>query len=45
MDLSGYFVVVLCAIFLEKYLVTITGFAAFKVLIPIACVLISANVF
>ena len=26
-DLSGYLLIVLCAIFLEKYLVTITGYA------------------
>lgn len=31
-DLSGYFLIVLCAIFLEKYLLTITASAAFKVL-------------
>lgn len=37
-DLSSHFVVVLCAIFLEKYLVTITGAAAFNLLIPAACV-------
>lgn len=37
-DLSSHFVVVLCAIFLEKYLVTITGAAAFTILIPAACV-------
>lgn len=36
-DLSGYFLIVLCAIYLEKYLVTITGYAAFTVLIPLAC--------
>lgn len=36
-DLSGYFLIVLCAIFLEKYLLTITAGAAFKVLIPAAC--------
>ena len=36
-DLSGYFLIVLCAIFLEKYLLTITASAAFKVLIPAAC--------
>ena len=36
-DLSSHFLIVLCAIFLEKYLLTITGFAAFKVLIPVAC--------
>ena len=35
-DLSGYFLIVLCAIFLEKYLLTITASAAFKVLIPAA---------
>lgn len=35
-DLSGYLLIVLCAIFLEKYLVTITGYAAFKIFIPVA---------
>ena len=34
-DLSSYF--------LEKYLLTITGYAAFMILIPIACVLYSAS--
>jgi hypothetical protein len=42
-DLSGYFLIVLCAILLEKYLLTTTGFAAFGILIPAACVLISVN--
>ncbi len=36
-DLSGYFLVALCAIYLEKYLLTITGFAACTVLFPLAC--------
>ena len=36
-DVSGYLLVVLCAIYLEKYLVTITGYVAFTYLIPIAC--------
>lgn len=40
-DLSSYFLIVLCAIYLEKYLVTITGCAAFKILVPIACVFFS----
>ena len=35
--------IVLCAIFLEKYLVTITGYAAFKIFIPVACVLFAVN--
>ena len=42
-DLSGYLLIVLCAVFLEKYLVTITGYAAFKIFIPAACVLFAAN--
>ena len=41
-DLSGYFLIVLCAIFLEKYLLTITAAAAFKVLIPAACAAFAA---
>lgn len=36
-DVSGDLLVVLCAIYLEKYLVTITGYVAFTYLIPIAC--------
>ena len=38
-DLSGYFLIVLCAIFLEKYLLTIT------ILIPAACALGIAALF
>ena len=41
MDLAGYFLIVVSAIYLEKYLVTITGLAAFKLLIPIGCILLS----
>lgn len=44
-DLSTYLMVVLCAIFLEKYLVTIFGYATFKLLIPIACVMFMIYVF
>ena len=43
-DLSGYFLIVLCAIYLEKYLVTIMGYAAFKILIPVACLFFSAYI-
>lgn len=42
-DLGTYLLVVLCAVFLEKYLVTITGYAAFRYLIPAACVLFLIN--
>ena len=38
-DLSSGFLVVLCAIYLENYLLTITGYAAFDVLIPLSCLL------
>lgn len=44
-DYSSYFLIVLCAIYLEKYLLTITGYAAFTVLIPIGCVLYAMSVF
>ena len=40
-DLSSDFLVVLAAIYLEKYLLTILGLTAFKVLIPISCLLFS----
>ena len=36
-DLSTYFIIVISAIYLEKYLLTITGYAAFSFLIPLAC--------
>mgnify|MGYP004475470291 FL=1 len=44
-DVSGYLLIVLCAIYLEKYLVTITGYVAFTYLIPVACVLWILNLF
>ena len=45
-DLSGYFMFILGAICLEKWMVTITGTLAFKILIPIACaILIAATLF
>lgn len=42
-DLAGYMVIVYVAIVLEKYLLTLTGFAAFKILIPIGCLLFAAG--
>lgn len=44
-DLSSYFLMVICALYLEKYLVMITWYAAFGLLIPAACVVCSVNVF
>ncbi len=43
-DLSTYFIIVICAIYLEKYLLTITGYASFMILIPLGCALISLHV-
>jgi hypothetical protein len=42
-DLSGYMLIVLCAIFLEKYLVAIIGKFSFGILIPIAIILWGAS--
>ncbi len=44
-ELSKYFMVVICAILLEKYLLTIIGYVTFAVLLPAACLIYSLNVF
>lgn len=44
-DLSSYLLIVLCAIFLEKYLLTLTALAAFKLLIPLGIILLIAWLF
>lgn len=44
-DLSTGFLLVLCAIYLEKYLLTITGMVTFDFLIPAACILYLAHLF
>ena len=41
-DLNMFFVICLTAILLEKYLITIAGFAAFKIIIPIGFIFLSA---
>ena len=38
-DLSSDFLVVIAALYLEKYLLTIAGFVAFKILVPVSCLL------
>jgi len=38
-DLTGPLLIVICAIYLEKFLLTTIGYISFKVLIPIACAL------
>ena len=41
LDLTGYFIIILSAILLEKYLVTVMGLVSFKIIIPIACIIFS----
>lgn len=38
-DLTMYSLIVLCALFLEKYLVAVTGVIAFRIVIPLSCVI------
>lgn len=42
-DLSTRFLIVLCAIYLEKYLVIITGYASWYLLIPAGFILLAAG--
>ena len=44
-ELSSYFLIILSAIYLEKYALTIIGYLAFGVLIPVACALSIVDVF
>ena len=39
-EMSTYFVIILSALYLEKFLVSLSGFSAFGVLIPVACLLL-----
>lgn len=44
-DLTSDFLIVLCAIMLEKYLLTITGDAVFRFVLPAVCVLLIVRQF
>ena len=44
-DFTEYFLLILCVLYTEKYLVTILGAAAFKILIPCACILAGVSLF
>ena len=44
-DLSTYFLLVLCILYSEKYLLTIVGAAVFRILIPGACLLFIVSLF
>ena len=42
-DLSGYFLIILCAVYIEKFLVTVSGILAFDLLIPIGLILLAVG--
>ncbi len=44
-DLTGPLLVVVCVIYLEKFLLTTTGFVSFTLLVPLACLLFGVNLF
>ncbi len=44
-DFSEYFLFILCVLYSEKYLLTIIGAAAFRVLIPVACLVTMVGLF
>ena len=44
MDLSGNLMIILAVIYLEKYMLTIFGFAAFGVLFPLALAMIAGSI-
>lgn len=44
-DVAGYLLIVICAVYAEKYLLTITGFLAFKILIPLACIFLIISLY
>lgn len=44
-ELTSYLMLITCAIYLEKFLLTTTGYLAFRVLIPIACLLFAVYLF
>lgn len=44
-DLSGYFLIILIAIYIEKFLVSVAGIMAFDILIPVGLVLLAIGLF
>jgi len=43
-DLASYFLLILSALYLEKFMITLTGYVSFSVLIPAACLLLCAAI-
>ena len=44
-DFTEYFLLILCVLYAEKYLLSVVGLGAFKVLIPLACMLLVVSLF
>lgn len=44
-DFSGYFLLILCVLYAEKYLLSMVGLAAFRVVVPAACLLLFVSLF
>ena len=44
-DLSQYLLIVLCAIYLEKYIVTVMGLVTFRYLVPVSMLFLIASMF
>ena len=44
-DFTEYFLAILCVLYSEKYLLTILGLGTFRILIPVALLLIAAGLF
>ena len=44
-DFTEYFLLILCVLYAEKYLLGIVGAAAFRILIPCACALLAVGAF
>ena len=44
-DFSQYFLIILCVLYTEKFLLSVIGLAAFRILIPCACVLAIISIF
>lgn len=44
-ELSGYFMIILAAIVLEKYLITLSGLVVFQYIVPAACILLIVYIF
>ncbi len=43
-ELAKYFLVVLSALYLEKYLISLLGYVAFSFVVPLACIILSAGI-